>query len=68
MLSADGEVGLYWRSSEAFADIVVHAGDVFSLYVKELSGEGREVFLEDMPITHASRRALADSLRAFRRA
>lgn len=68
MLSSDGEVGLYWRSADAFADIVVHAGDVFSLYVKELTGDGHEVFLERLPITHASRSALADSLRAFRRA
>jgi len=68
MLSSDGEIGLYWRSADAFADIVVHPDDVFSLYVKELNGDGREVFLEGLPITHASRPALAESLRAFRRA
>lgn len=53
MLSRDGEVGLYWDSPSAFADIVLEGDRVFSFFIRDKSS-GLEAFTEDLPADEVS--------------
>jgi hypothetical protein len=50
MLSADGEVGLYWKSKDYLADAVIEDKHHFSLFIRSLKQGNREIFIPAVAI------------------
>lgn len=50
MLSASGEVGLFWRSDEMFADVVMEGEHKVSMFVRGGQSGSQEEFLDDIDI------------------
>lgn len=68
MLASDGEVGFYWDSTAAFADISIKPNGTFSLYLKDKRVGGGESFFEAISIDEFTRPYLAHRLALFSRA
>ena len=54
MLSADGEVGLYWKTSEYLADAVIEDAGHFSLFIRSLKNGNPEIFIPTIAIDATS--------------
>jgi hypothetical protein len=50
MISADGEVGLYWKDDRWLADAVIEDKDHFSLFIRSLKDGNREIFVDSIAI------------------
>lgn len=59
MLSADGEVGLYWKSSEYLADAVIEDADHFSFFIRSLKDGNQEIFIPSLAIGAGTPGAIA---------
>ena len=64
MLSADGEVGLYWKSSEYLADAVIEDAGHFSLFIRSLKDGNREIFIPSLAIDVGTPDAIATAFLA----
>jgi len=62
MLSDSGELGLYWDTESAFADLVLEASGRFSLFIRQKDGASKETFLEDIDLTESVFESLAEPL------
>lgn len=68
MLSSEGEVGFYWNSKVAFADLSIKPDGTFSLYLKDKRPSGEESFFDAIPVDEGARSYLAQRLALFSRA
>jgi hypothetical protein len=64
MLSTDGEIGLYWKSSDYLADVVIEDANHFSLFIRSLKDGNREVFIPSIAIGPSAPAVIADAFQA----
>lgn len=62
MLSSSGEVGLYWRKGDVFADVVFDDDGSFSLFIKDSARAGSKAFIEGVVVNSHARSVLAQYL------
>ncbi len=61
MLSANGEVGLYWHEDRWLADAVIEDESHFSLFFRSLEQGNREVFVDSIPIGRSASHAIENA-------
>lgn len=64
MLSADGEIGLYWKTSDYLADAVIESPSQFSLFIRSLKDGNREIYIPVIAINADASGAVAEAFRA----
>jgi hypothetical protein len=50
MVSADGEVGLFWKNDDYLADAVIEDEAHFSLFIRSLKAGNNEVYIPSIAI------------------
>lgn len=65
MVSADGEIGLFWKTTEYLADAVVEDERHFSLFLRSLKPGNKEIFLPSLLIEAGSANAVATAFKAL---
>lgn len=61
MLSSDGELGLYWKDDNLFADAVIENEKTFSLFIRFNEKNSREIFIESIDIDSAASEIIKNS-------
>ncbi|MCY1365170.1 hypothetical protein D9M69_520050 [compost metagenome] len=64
MLSADGEVGLYWKNRDYLADIVIEDAHSLSLFIRSLKEGNKEIFIPSIAIGADATAAIAAAFKA----
>ena len=64
MLSADGEVGLYWKTSDYLADAVIEDAHHFSLFIRSLNDGNLETSISSIAIGEGAPAAIAAAFKA----
>lgn len=64
MLSANGEIGLYWKERRYFADAVIENENHFSLFIRSLEEGNHEVFVDSINIDPTASNAIKNAFAA----
>ncbi|QGZ62119.1 hypothetical protein [Paraburkholderia acidisoli] len=62
MVSANGEVGLYWRSDRAYVDIAIEDGGTISIYARDKANGDQEQFWDELPASKVTTADLSNYL------